>query len=342
MNRKLLTLIQYFLFFGLGIFLVWWSIHKMSDADWEACKASLRSARFSLIVPVFLIITFSHYLRALRWRILMDPMGYRPGVFNTFSAVMVGYLANLAIPRLGEVLKCTILARYEKVPADKLVGTILVERAVDVISLALVFLITLLTHFSMLGKFAAETLRTHFAGSGWSDLAIKTGMLLLLLAGLFLAGRWVFRRFNHLNSIKRLQNLVQGVKDGVMSISRLRNKSSFWLYSVSIWTCYLAGTYIGFHATAGTEWLPVMASFPVLAFASIGMIITPGGIGAYPWFIKEVMVRYGADQGIATANGLLQWFAQCLIILIVGFLCLILLPYFNKSGNSHSKQQPAG
>ncbi len=330
MKRKFLTVLQYLLFFGFGIFLVWWSVHKMSDADWASCREALRSARYSLILPVFLIITASHLSRALRWRILMEPMGYRPGLINTFSAVMVGYLANLAVPRLGEVLKCTILARYEKVPADKLVGTILVERAVDVVSLGLIFFITLLTHFDMLGQFARETLQTNFLKDGWGGLALKLLILAVLALAAFLILRALLRRYRHLAFFRRIQNLLQGVQDGLTSIARLKNKWAFLAHSLFIWTCYLGGTYLGFYATRGTDLLPLLASFPVLAFASIGMILTPGGIGAYPWFVKEVMVRYGVEEGIANANGLLQWLAQCLIILLIGFLCLALLPWFNK------------
>jgi hypothetical protein len=131
--------------------------------------------------------------------------------------------------------------------------------------------------------------------------------------------------------------MVQGVKDGLTSIAKLKNKGLFVLHSVLIWACYLGGTYLGFYATKGTDWLPAIASFPVLAFASIGMILTPGGIGAYPWFVKEVMIRYGVEDGVANANGLLQWIAQFLIILLVGFICLSLLPWLNKRKNGSTQ-----
>jgi len=143
MKNKLLTIFKYLFFLGLGIFLVWWSIHKMDDKNWQECKTALQSARFILFIPVFFILVASHISRAIRWKILMKPMGYSPSLINTFFAVMIGYLANLAVPRLGEVLKCTILGKYEKVPADKLVGTILIERAIDVVSLLIVFIIAL-------------------------------------------------------------------------------------------------------------------------------------------------------------------------------------------------------
>ena len=330
MKKKLLTALQYVLFLGLGIFLVWWSIHKMDDKNWNECIQALKSARYILFLPVFLIITASHISRAVRWKILMKSMGYNPGLLNTFFAVMVGYLANLAFPRLGEVLKCTLLARYEKVPADKLVGTILVERVVDVLCLGVVFLITIIAQFDLIGQFAKETIRTNFLKGGWGILIAKAGILIIIIAMIYMALKIIFKKFSNVGFIKKIKKLLEGVKVGLVSISKMENKWTFIFHSIFIWCCYIGGTYLGFYATLGTETLPFIATFPVLAFASIGMIITPGGIGAYPWFIKEVMIRYNIDEGIASANGMLQWMAQCFIILIVGFVCLALLPYFNK------------
>lgn len=330
MKKKLLTALQYVLFLGLGIFLVWWSIHKMDEKNWNECKEALSSARYILILPVFLILSASHISRAIRWKILMKSMGYTPGLRNTFFAVMVGYLANLAFPRLGEVLKCTILARYEKVPADKLVGTILIERVVDVLCLGIVFLITIIAQFDLIGQFAKETIQTNFLKGGWGMLLAKAGILVIFTGMFYLAGRIIFKRYGNVGFIKKIKGLLEGVKAGLVSISKMENKWTFIFHSLFIWCCYLLATYLGFYATLGTENLPFVAAFPVLAFGSIGMILTPGGIGAYPWFVKEVMIRYNIDEGIATANGMLQWMAQCLLILIVGFVCLALLPYFNK------------
>ncbi|MES2848184.1 MAG: lysylphosphatidylglycerol synthase transmembrane domain-containing protein [Bacteroidota bacterium] len=330
MQKKLITALQYILFLGLGIFLVWWSIHKMDEKEWERCKEALKSARYILIIPVFLIISASHISRAIRWKILMKPMGYNPSFHNTFFAVMVGYLANLAFPRLGEVLKCTLLARYEKVPADKLVGTILIERAVDVLCLLVVFIITVIAQFDLIGQFAKETIQTNFLKGGWGILIAKAGILLIFIAMFYLGARIIFKRYSNVGFIKKIKAVFEGVKTGLMSVSKMENKWAFIFHSVFIWCCYLGGTYLGFFATLGTEQLPVIATFPVLAFASIGMVLTPGGIGAYPWFVKEVMIRYNIEEGIANANGLLQWMAQCVIILVVGFVCLALLPYFNK------------
>jgi len=341
MKKKLLTALKYLLFLGLGIFLVWWSIHKMDDKNWEECKEALKSARYILFIPVFFIITASHLSRAIRWKILMKPMGYNPRLLNTFFAVMIGYLANLAFPRLGEVLKCTILARYEKVPADKLVGTILVERVVDVVCLGIVFLVTIITQFELIGQFAKETISKNFLKGGTAALAVKICILVAALSVLYFISRFVFRRFGANSFIGKIKKLFSGIKTGLMSVGQMQNKWTFIFHSVFIWCCYLGGTYLGFYATSGTEQMPVVSTFPVLAFASIGMILTPGGIGAYAWFIKEVMIRYNIDEGIANANGILQWMAQCVIILVVGFICLALLPYFNKK-KKEPETFPAG
>src|SRR5688572_4682262 len=150
MNKKILSILQYLLFLGLGIFLLWLTFRK---SDLQDIKRNIITADFIYLVPATLMLLVSHFFRAIRWKILMEPLGYKPSLLNTFLAVMVGYWANLAVPRLGEVLKCTVLARYEKVPADKLVGTIVAERAFDVVNLLLMITITIGIQYNLLGAY---------------------------------------------------------------------------------------------------------------------------------------------------------------------------------------------
>ncbi len=334
MNKRLLSILQFALFFFFGIFLVWWSIHKMDKNNWEDCKHALSSARYFLFIPVFIILTISHISRAIRWKILMKPMGYKPRLLNTFFAVMVGYLANLAVPRLGEVLKCTILGKYEKVPPEKLVGTIVVERVVDLISLVVVFFIAVVTQASVIGDYSKETIKKYFLRGSKETIIIKFAIILIFFLIMFFVARYIFKKYTHVKFIHKIKNIFKGIITGLGTIKNLENKGSFVFHSILIWTCYLIGTYIGFFAIQGTEHLTIAAAFPVLAFASIGMIITPGGIGTYPIFIMQVMSLYSIEEGIGFANGNLQWLAQFLIILIIGFLSLLLLPYINKKTTS--------
>ncbi|MEP7106695.1 MAG: lysylphosphatidylglycerol synthase transmembrane domain-containing protein [Ferruginibacter sp.] len=330
MKKTVITILKYLFFLGLGIFLVWWSIHKMGDENWEKCKTALKTARYLLFIPVFFILIASHISRAIRWKILMKPMGYNPGLVNTFFAVMVGYLANLALPRLGEVLKCTILGKYEKVPADKLVGTILVERAVDVVSLMMVFIIAIVTQFTIIGGHAKETIRAYFLAGNKDLMVIKLVVLVAGVLFIYFISKLILKKYSGIGFVKRINILIKGVGAGLSSVKNLQNKKAFIFHSIFIWCCYAAGTYLGFFVIKETSGLPIAAAFPVLAFASIGMIITPGGIGFYQVFIMEVMVLYGIDEGHGYANGLLQWVAQFFIIIIAGFFSLIALPFYNR------------
>lgn len=336
MKKAVLTIIKYLFFLALGIFMVWWSIHKMGDKNWEECKIALKSARYILFIPVFFILMASHISRAMRWRILMKPMGYNPSLVNTFFAVMVGYLANLAVPRLGEVLKCTILGKYEKVPADKLVGTILVERAIDVVSLLLVFIIAIATQASIIGEYAKKTITSNFLSGNRESMIMKLTSLIALVVILYYTLKFIFKKYSEIGVVKKINILFKGVGAGLSSVKNLQNKKAFIFHTIFIWSCYATGTYIGFFVIPQTSALPIGAAFPVLVFASLGMIVTPGGIGTYQWFIMEVMILYGIERSYGYANGLLQWIAQFFIILIVGFVSLIALPYYNRE----SKKKP--
>ena len=308
----------------------------MDDKSWEDCKTAMKSARYLLLIPVFLIMLLSHISRAIRWKILMAPMGYNPRFINTFCAVMVGYLANLAFPRLGEVLKCTILGKYEKVPSDKLIGTILVERAVDVVSLIIVFFIAVISQADIIGAYAKQTINDKFLTGTKEYFFIKLLILFAVIIFIYFLLKFLFRRFGHTVLINKIRNIITGIGIGLSTIKILKNKWAFIFHSVLIWSCYAAGTYIGFFAIKETSMLPFAAAFPVLAFASIGMILTPGGIGAYPLFIMQVMALYNIEEGFGFANGTIQWAAQFLIILFVGFIALLILPIYNKK-NKHAE-----
>jgi uncharacterized protein (TIRG00374 family) len=337
MNKRLLSIIQYVFFLGLGIFLVWWSLHQIPEDRWGEFKKSLLTAHYWLVIPVFLILSASHIIRALRWRILMEPMGYHPSLPNTFFAVMVGYLANLAVPRLGEVLKCTILARYEKVPAEKLVGTIVAERAVDVICLGLVFVVALASQFEIVGEFGIQLFHQLFENQSGHFSWTKIGIVIAILLILFVALRVWFDQFSHLRIVILLKQILRGIWEGLISIRKLKNKRWFLLYTVLIWALYIVGTWVGLSATDGTAALGWRDAVSALAFASIGMIVTPGGIGAYAYFIAKVLEKSSIPFEIGFANGTLQWFAQFLIVLTVGFISLGLLPFYNKIKHHESR-----
>jgi uncharacterized protein (TIRG00374 family) len=315
-------------FFLLGIALIWWSLHQIPSEEWTKFTLALKQSKFWIVFPVFIILALSHFLRALRWRLIMEPLGYQPSIANTYLAVLIGYLANLAIPRLGEVLKCTLLAKYEKVPAEKIVGTIVAERAFDVISLGIVFLLALGLQFNVIeagwNQLKSQTTApmTNTNEGDWK-LYLLIGVVIVLIALFFI----IRKRIPSI--IASVKNIISGIWEGVMSATKLKQHNLFFLYSFGIWFLYLLATYVGLYATAGTE-SSFATAISCLAYASIGMILTPGGIGAYAYFMAKVLELNGVDYTLGLANGTLQWFSQFLIVIVLGGISLIILPIINK------------
>jgi glycosyltransferase 2 family protein len=329
MNNKILTIIKFTFFLGLGIFLVWYSIHNIPNNQFDEFKQSLKTAKYWMAIPVFLILTASHVIRALRWKLLMQPMGYSPTFANTFFAVMIGYLANFAFPRLGEVLKCTILAKYENVPADKNVGTIVAERAFDVVCLLIIFLLALILQYDIVVA-AYHKLQafsgTQKANSSNTFYYIKLGILCVAIIVII----WSIATKKWQLFLTKIKDIAKGIVEGLTSAWQLKQKKLFILYSILIWILYIAGTCMGLYATTGTG-VGFKAAISCLAFASIGMILTPGGIGSYAILTALVLELYNVSYTLGLANGTLQWFAQFALVLVVGFISLILLPIYNKN-----------
>lgn len=315
-------------FFLLGIALIWWSLHQIPAEEWTKFTLALKQSKLWIVFPVLIILGLSHFLRALRWRLIMEPLGYQPSIANTYLAVLIGYLANLAIPRLGEVLKCTLLAKYEKVPAEKIVGTIVAERAFDVISLGIVFLMALGLQFNVI-EAGWNQLKNQTANPVMNSNEVNWKMYLLVGIGiLFMALFFILRK--HIPTIlTTFKQIISGIWEGVMSATKLKQQKLFFLYSIGIWFLYLLATYVGLYATAGTE-SSFATAISCLAYASIGMILTPGGIGAYAYFMAKVLELNGVDYTLGLANGTLQWFSQFLIVIVLGGLSLIILPIINK------------
>ena len=338
MRKKITSFLTYIFFLGIGIFLVWWSLHRIPGNKWNEFSGTLKNARYILVIPVFFILVCSHVLRSLRWKILISPMGYSPSLLNTFFAVMIGYLANLAVPRLGEVLKCTILAKYEKVPADKLVGTIVTERAIDVVSLGLIFLLVFITQYNVVGGYAKEIFLQAFMDKKGSFSLNKILIALFIVLVLFFIIKHWFKKFAHSKIVIVVKNILRGVWEGLISVIKLKQKKIFIAYTFGIWAMYFAGLWVGLYATEGTAGVGFSPALSALAFASIGMILTPGGIGAYAYFLAKVLELNNVAFTIGYANGTLQWFAQFLIIVLIGFISLLILPWYNRKKDNVPKK----
>lgn len=333
MNKKIRTIVQYLFFLGLGLFFAWLSLKSLNEDNTKQIKEAIIHARHWLAVPVFIVLIGSHYIRALRWRLLLEPMGFQPRVTNSFFAVMIGYLVNLGVPRLGEIVKCTVLSRYEKIPADKLIGTIIVERMIDALTLLLVFGITLGIQPELYSRILSAFFKQD-TGAGKKDAPVLLITLLIAGAALLLVAAWMLIRKKTINDLLGIIRKITGsVLQGVSTIRHLKKRKAFLFLTLLLWICYLGGGYIGFMAFRETAIYGIREAFTILSAGSIGMIASPGGIGAYALLIDQTMQLYGLNSSIAVAFGWILWLAQTAVILLGGVLSFALLPWINKKRN---------
>ncbi len=325
-KKTALLLLQYAIFFGLSFALIYWQYTKLTDKNISELGEALIQVkeRSWIIIPIIIIGFLSHFFRAMRWRIMLESLNIKPSVVNITAAVFIGYLTNLLIPRMGEVAKCTVLARYESEPADKLIGTIVAERAFDMICLLLISVLTFLVQADIIGNYLSD-LKSNMGNKNLPlMLSIGIGALVLIVVLLI----WVYRR----NKNSKVGGFIKGMGEGLTVILTMKKRAQFLGYTFLIWFGYLSLIYIGFWALPATEKLSWAAALSILVFGSIGMIATPGGLGAYPPIVKAVLsMLYAVKDSFGLAFGWIAWLVQTLIIIVFGLLSLLILPIYNNS-----------
>ncbi len=327
-----MSILQYVIFLGGGIFLVWWQLRAMTPEEKNDFIQALQHANYWLVIPVVLMSILSHISRAMRWKLLMEPLGYKPKLKNLFNVIMVGYLANAAIPRLGEVLKCTFLARYEKLQVDKLFGTIVIERLFDLVCYILFIGITIIIQIKLVGGYLQNKFLAFSRSSGfpiWGKMLI----LLAFFAAVYYGIKYLFKKHPGNRLIFKINNFLKGIIEGIKSIKNLKHRKQFLLHTLFIWSMYLLQIYVGFSAMQNTSHLGIGPAFTILSVATLAMIVTPNGIGTFPLFVTEALLIYNISYPAGNAFGSLMWGINTGIIIILGLVALLLLPYINKKKN---------
>lgn len=332
MIQRVKTFTKFLLFLALGIFLLWLTTRSFGENEIQKLKDLITHADVKVVIFCSITLLFSHFIRAVRWKMMIDPLGNQPRTFNVFCAVLAGYFFNLLFPRLGEVMKCTLLSKYEKVHVDKLIGTMVAERLVDLICLIIVIIMTVFTQLDLVGNYAAElttSMKTKFQFSN-TALIIIIGTLILCITILF---KLLHVSKNHPKLFK-LKEIIKGMIEGLLSIRKVKNIPLYLIYTATIWFCYLASIRIGFHGMENLSSLGWVPSLSVLTFGSFAMIATQGGIGAYQLAVQKTLMLYEMDAVNGLAFGWLLWLVQTLILFIVGPLSIMMMYILNKKSPS--------
>jgi uncharacterized protein (TIRG00374 family) len=326
--KRIKTILQFIIFLSLGVFLVWFSTRSFTENEINKVKSLVFNAKPSIIAPCIIIIILSHYIRAIRWKMLIKPLGKSPGTVNVFLAVLTGFFFNLLFPRLGEVMKCSLLGKYEKIPVDKLIGTMVAERVLDLICLALVILLAISTQIDLVGGYAKELFDQILLKINASPTAILSLIILLLSLGTL--GYMLYIKFRHSSFLLKIKNWIKGIVEGLISVRKVENKFMFIVYTMAIWFLYLASIRVGFYAMQDLVQLGWVPSLSILTFGSFAMIATQGGIGAYQFAVQKTMLLYGVKEVSGLAFGWLLWSVQTVMLFITGPISIALLFSLNK------------
>lgn len=285
------------------------------------------------IFAMAITFTFSNVLRALRWNMLLKPLGRSPRFVNTFLTTMLGYFANLGLPRLGEVLKPVTLAQYEKIPVEKVLGTIVVDRIMDVICLLTIIGIAFTLEFDKLWGY----LQANMGGEEESDGLLSNPITLGLGAiGLVVLGvAFIFRtKIMQTKLFHKVVDMAKGFWAGIISVKKLENPPLFIFYTVMIWVAYYAMYYMYLPAFEPTAHLGLTAALLIFVFGAFGIVIpSPGGMGSYHYLVIAALAIYGISDGDAFSFANFSFFSTQIVNIFFGLIAVIFLPMINKNYN---------
>lgn len=313
-------------------------MHNLTSDEKNEIYNSFINANYFWILVSFVFAFLSHISRTLRWMILLEPMGYIPRKKNAFLALMIGYFANLALPRLGEITRCGILTKYEKIPMQKSFGTVVTERALDLIMLGLIFIFSFFVHINKLKLFKESALYLNISEKyskieNPNTIFYAIIVIAVIVVFLFLKFR---HRISHFKIYIKIKNIYFGFLEGLKSLATIKKPFWFIFHTIFIWLMYLSMTWIIFFCLPETSHLNLGVGLAVLVFGSIAIVLVQGGIGIYPWIVAEILVLFAIPSTTGYALGWLLWTGQTVMVIITGLISMILLPIINNKPNAKS------
>ena len=280
-------------------------------------------------IVAFIFSLISNWSRAVRWQTIIEPLGYKPKTMNTFLSVNIMYFSNLIVPRSGEITRCSILYQYEKIPVAKLIGTVLIERVIDILFLLL------LTGAMIVSQF--DFIKTYISKPDVQKSLAEKAELWPLLVAVILSGilmvvlLYVFRkRIVSTKLGKKIGKLLGDLWEGMKSTKNIERKWSFIFHSFLIWTLYFGVLYVSFLSYGPTYHLGMGVAFVALITGSFAMVApSVGGIGTWHAMIIFTLVIFGVHEPQAFIYTFAAFFMMTITNIVAGGLSFIFLPMYN-------------
>lgn len=306
--------------FGLGVLLVWLAFRGQNFSE---ISRGLKNIKYIYVFYALIFILISHILRSLRWNQLIQPLGYSPSLGKSFQALMIGYFANLALPRIGEITRCGILSRSSGAPVESLIGTVITERIWDLFTLILVTFLALIFQYDIISSFFFHTVLDPLISKSPS-LGVWIGILVFGILLFFLAVfLWKRNRHHPTVSMNKLLGLWGGILKGLRSFLEIKNKSLFLMYTLGIWAGYALSSWVLFYSVQATSGLGFSASLFILSVGAFGMVApVQGGIGAYHWMVSHALLLYTISLSSGLVYATVNHSLGVLLIILVGTINL--------------------
>lgn len=314
MLKKLFNLFKILIPIALAVVLIYFAF---KNVDFNEFWDNLSKVNFNWVIVSLAISVIPYVARAYRWNILISALGYQPKLYPTTLAIVIGYFANLAVPRLGEVVRCGFLQRTSKVPFTISVGTVITERLVDMLTLLLLLVIALILEYDVLYSFLSPYLsNADFVGIYWA------------LGALFVVGvigivvLWLLMRQG---KFPKLSQLVRELVQGIFAIAKIKNLPGFLLATVVMWVVYFLMSYVIVFSLESTAHLNVEAGLLLLVTAGIAIALpVQSGFGTYHTLISALLLVYGIPEVTGLFLATLLHTSQIIAIALLGALALFL------------------
>ena len=348
MQKHFNKLAKVSLFFGIGIIILYLVYQRQNVAFQADCTTKgIPGSECSLLGKVFEDISGANYLwvsitmllfmvtnviRALRWRMMFEALDYKPKFINLLGTIMINYLANLGIPRSGEVIRAGLISQYEDIPVEKALGTIFTDRIFDVLMLMIVIGLAMLFGGSDFLTYLDQNINL---GQKFGAILENPFLLAFISLGLLLSIYYLYLSRHRLKNStfgSKIYGLITGFSDGVQSVKNVSSIPLFIFYTISIWVIYYLMMYFAFFAFVPTAHLGPIAGLVIFVFGSLGILIpTPGGMGSYHYLVGEALAMYGVNGSDAFSFANIVFFSiQIFVNIVFGIVSLVGLPILNK------------
>jgi uncharacterized membrane protein YbhN (UPF0104 family) len=337
-NQHLQNILKTIVFLSLGVALLYWAFRGM---EMERVLQDLQQAHYQWVAIAIICGILSHLSRAARWRLLIEPMGYQARLSTSFFAVMSGYLMNFIVPRMGEVSRCALLGRSDNIPFDKLVGTVLVERLIDLLMVVVLVSLILAVQFDLLSAWLMDNFQKSQSGNGGGIPSWLLIVAAIAVLGAFVL--WVFRdKLSNTALYQKIRSFAEGMIEGLKSVMKLNKPTLFIFHSIFIWVMYFLMSYFVFFALDATAHLGLAAGLTTLFTGTLAIIVpVPGGIGTYHTLVAAGLLLYGIEDGDGKIYATLSHASQMFMIFVIGGSSLMIMALSSRKKSKDEKQPTA-